>query len=95
MDKLILDSEVLMETADIVETYCNRQLQIIEAYLSQVSSLSSEWVDDKTFGTMIEEIRQLKNGVVRLMETIMTTYPKYFRERARIIADERPTMGNH
>ena len=85
MDILDLDPEVLDTTADIVEGYCNRQTAIMDEYLSNTSSLASEWTDDQTFGSLLEEVKSLKDSVVTLMDEIRGTYPQYFRERADFI----------
>ena len=85
MDILDLDPEVLDTTAGVVEAYCNRQTTIVNEYLSNTMALSSEWTDDQTFGSLLEEVKRLKDGVVKLMDEIRGTYPQYFRERAEFI----------
>lgn len=91
MDNLSLDPEVLLSLATIVENYCQHQQEIMNDYVSNVSSLSSEWTDEKTLGTLLEEIRLLKSNVSKVMEEIRTTYPQYFRDRAEMIRN-RPQM---
>ena len=85
MDILDLDPSVLDDTASIVENYCARQTAIMDEYVNNTSSLGAEWTDDQTFGTMLEEVKRLKNGVVEIMDEIRGTYPQYFRERADYI----------
>jgi len=85
MDILDLDPEVLDATASVIEGYCNRQKSIMDEYLSNTSSLSSEWTDDKTLGPLLEEIKTLKNSVVTLMDEIKSKYPAYFRGKAEVI----------
>lgn len=91
MELLKLDPEVLEATATIIENYCNRQKNIMDAYLSRTSSLSSEWSDDQTFGSLISEITVLKNTVIGIMDEILSTYPRYFRGKADQIRN-RPRM---
>lgn len=85
MDILDLDPEVLDTTAGLVEGYCNRQTAIMDEYLSNTSALASEWSDDQTFGSLLEEVKRLKDSVVTLMDEIRGTYPQYFRDRAEFI----------
>ena len=82
MDKLVLSPEVLDAVASIVEGYCNKQKSIMDAYLSQTAALSSEWTDNRTMGTMLEEIRILKRKVEDVMDEIKGTYPREFRDKA-------------
>lgn len=89
MDNLQIDPDVLIATAGIIEGYCARQQEIMNEYLSNVSSLASEWTDEKTLGTLLEEIRVLKSNVTTLMDDIKTTYPAYFRAKAEAI-NSRP-----
>lgn len=85
MDVLDLDPSVLDATATIVESYCNRQKSVMDDYLSSTSSLSSEWTDDQTLGTLLEEIKRMRNNVITLMDEIMATYPRYFKDKAEQI----------
>lgn len=85
MDILDLDPAVLDSIASIIEGYCSKQESIMDDYLVGTYSLSSEWSDDQTFGSMLEEIRKLRTSVVDLMNEIKATYPKYFREKAEQI----------
>ena len=85
MDVLHFDPEVLEGVAAVIEGYCARQKSIMDDYLRNVSSLSSEWTDDKTLGTLLEEIVQMKLSVVTLMDEIKRVYPKYFRDKAEQI----------
>ena len=82
MDRLIADKEVLEATADIIERYCKKQTTVMDEYLDNISALASVWQDDKTFGSLIQEVRFLKNNVAQIMDEIITTYPKYFRTKA-------------
>lgn len=89
MDILELDPEVLDVTASIVEGYCDKQTSIMDSFLSNTFALNSEWSDDQTFGTLLEEVRRLRDTVLTLMHEIRATYPQYFRERATFIR-QRP-----
>ena len=91
MDVLDLDPVVLESTATIVEGYCNRQKSIMDDYLRNTSSLSSEWTDDQTLGPLLEEIKRMKSSVTNIMDEIRATYPKYFRDKAEQIRN-RPKM---
>lgn len=91
MDILELDYQVLEDTAAIIVGYCNEQKSIMSEYMRKVSSLSSEWTDDQTLGPLLEEICRMKNSVTDVMNEIMATYPKYFREKAEQIRN-RPKM---
>ena len=82
MDILNFDPEVLEGTATIIEGYCVRQKNIMDDYLRQVAALSSEWTDDQTLGTLLEEIVRMKLKVTTLMDEIRTTYPQYFKGKA-------------
>ncbi len=55
--------------------------------------LESEWRDDETFGSIVEELNSLKTQALDLIEEIYETYPKYFRKRAQQIL-ERPIYRN-
>ena len=85
MEELDIDPEVLDITAEIVEGYCDRQKSIMEEYLSKTSALSSEWTDDKTFGTLLQEVNVLKSSVIAIMNEIRSQYPAYFRSKAEQI----------
>lgn len=85
MDNLDLSPEALDTTAGIIEGYCNKQKSIMQKYLSETSSLSSEWTDDQTLGKLLEEIKQIKSSVESVMEEILSAYPNYFRNKANII----------
>ena len=91
MTVLDLDPDVLDTTATIVEGYCRKQQEIMESYLRNTASLSYEWTDDKTLGTLLEEIKALRNRVAEVMNTICQIYPPYFKEKAEEIR-RRPTM---
>ena len=91
MDILDLNPEVLESTASIIEGYCDRQKAIMAEYLSNASSLSSEWTDDQTIGPLLEEIRQMQRAVEGVMDDILSTYPGYFRSKAEQIRS-RPKM---
>lgn len=89
MDILELDPSVLDTTAVIIEGYCAKQTSIMDDYLSNTNSLSSDWTDDQTLGPLLEEIKRMRNSVVSIMEEIRRTYPQYFREKAEHIR-QRP-----
>lgn len=91
MDVFDLDPAVLDSTASIVESYCRRQCDIMDDYLSYIYSLSSEWDDDVTMGKLLEEIRQMKHNVEGVMDEIRGTYPGFFRMKAEQIRN-RPTF---
>lgn len=91
MDILDINPEVLESTASIIEGYCNKQKSIMDGYLSETSSLSSDWADDQTLGPLLEEIKQMKNSVEGVMDQILSTYPAYFRGKAEQIRN-RPKM---
>lgn len=93
MDNLLLDAENLFLTSDIVDNYCAKQREIINVYYAQIMALENEWQDDKTFGSVVEEIKRLRTQLLAVIEEIKMTYPKYFREKARQII-ERPTFNN-
>lgn len=81
MDVFDLNPEVLETTATIVEGYCKKQCEIMDDYMSYISSLSSEWDDDVTMGKLLEEIRQMRHSVENVMDEIRANYPGYFRKR--------------
>jgi hypothetical protein len=85
MDVFDFDPVVLETTASIVDGYCKKQCEIMDDYMSYMSSLSSEWDDDVTMGKLLEEIRQLQNSVEGVMDEIRSTYPAFFREKAEQI----------
>lgn len=82
MPDLELDPEVLEDTAKIIEDYCVFQKQIMEDYLHEVWNLSSDWNDEKTLGSILEEINLLKQNVEEVMQEIRNTYPSFFRKKA-------------
>ena len=85
MDVLDLDPAVLEATATIIEGYCAKQQSIMDEYLSKTSALSSEWTDDQTLGTLLAEIRRLRDDVTNVMDQIKSAYPGYFRSKAEQI----------
>lgn len=85
MDALYFDPEVLEATADIIEGYCARQKAIMDDYLKNMSALSSEWTDDQTLGTLLDEIVKMRLDVTAVMEEIRKDYPRFFREKAEQI----------
>ncbi len=85
MDDLSLDPDVLETTASIIEGYCSRQTDIMDSYLSDTTSLSSEWSDDQTLGKLLEEIKILRGNVVNVMNEIRGAYPSFFRKKAEQI----------
>lgn len=89
-----LDPEALLAISDTIVRYCASQRETMNAYQAQILALNSEWQDDKTFGSMFEEISLLKHKVVAIMDEVERTYPVYFREKARQIL-ERPSFGDN
>ena len=92
MEELILSPETLFAIADIVDGYCSKQRETINVYYAQMMALDSEWRDDKTFGTIMQEISLLKNKAITALDEIYNYYPKYFRKRAQTIL-ERPSFS--
>lgn len=85
MEVFDLNPDALETTASVVEIYCTKQRETMSDYLSNISSLSSEWDDDQTMGTLLEEIRQMKQSVESLMDEIRAVYPGFFRKKAEQI----------
>ena len=85
MDVFDFDPAVLEATASIVEGYCLKQCEIMDDYMDNMASLSSEWDDDVTMGKLLEEIRQLKSSVESVMDEIRANYPGFFRQKAEQI----------
>lgn len=85
MDVLDLDPAVLEATASIIEGYCAKQQSIMDNYLSSTSALSGEWTDDQTLGTLLAEIKRMRDEVTNIMDQIKAAYPKYFRSKAEQI----------
>lgn len=94
MDELILDPEILESVANAIEGYCARQTETIDEFCSSVFALQSEWMDDETFGSLLNEVMKLKETVSRNMAEITATYPTYFRERAEIISSRPSYEGD-
>lgn len=91
MDNLILDADSLFAIADVIGGYCAKQRETLNVYYAQIMALESEWRDDETFGAIAEEINKLKTHAIFALDEINEVYPKYFREKARLILS-RPTM---
>lgn len=91
MDNLILDADSLFALADVIYGYCAHQKETLNVYYAQIMALESEWRDDETFGAIAEEINKLKTNAIFVLDEINDIYPKYFREKARLILS-RPTM---
>lgn len=89
MDELVLDAESLFNIADIIDGYCAKQREVVNVYHAQIMALESEWRDDETFGTMVQELNALKTQAIAILDEVYETYPKYFRKRAQQIL-ERP-----
>ena len=92
MDNIQLDAEVLLSTANIVSSYTRKQKQVMIDYLSNITSLISDWQDDDTFGPLITEINKLRKEVVEIMDTIDMRYVSYFRTKAEQI-EQRPVYN--
>lgn len=91
MDNLILDADSLFAIADVISGYCAQQRETLNVYYAQIKALESEWRDDETFGAIVYEIYKLKTNAIVALDEIKEMYPKYFREKARLILS-RPTM---
>ena len=92
-DLLKLDPEVLEATAGVIERYCEGQMAIMNEYLNNTTSLGSEWTDDQTFGSLLEEVRRIKSSVEQVMAEIKGVYPQYFRGRAAYIRSRPDYRG--
>ena len=93
MDILDIDPEVLFSTADAISAYCAKQRETINVYYAQIRALEDGWQDDKTFGSIVDEITALRTKVVTIIDEMNEKYPKYFRLKAQEILD-RPTFDN-
>lgn len=93
MDNFVLDADLLFQIADVIDGYCEKQREVINVYYAQIMALESEWRDDETFGSLVEELNSLKIQALALVEEIYEIYPKYFRKRAQQIL-ERPIYHN-
>lgn len=93
MDDLVLDADTLFGIADVIDGYCAKQREVVNVYYAQIMALESEWRDDETFGSLIEELNSLKTQALALIEEVYENYPKYFRNRAQQIL-ERPIYHN-
>ena len=87
MDDLVLDAESLFNIADVIDGYCAKQREVVNVYYAQIMALESEWRDDETFGSMVEELTSLRNKAIAAIEEVYEVYPKYFRNRAQQILD--------
>ncbi|MBQ2810340.1 MAG: hypothetical protein IJF11_05550 [Clostridia bacterium] len=92
-DILELDPRVLYETADDIGFYCETQTQVMADYLSKMGALQSEWDDDQTIGPLLEEVRTLKSRIESIMNDIKREYPRFFREKARLIESRPEDIG--
>lgn len=93
MDDLVLDAESLFNIADIIDGYCAKQREVVNVYHAQIMALESEWRDDETFGTMMQELNALRTQAIAILDEVYEVYPKYFRQRAQRIL-ERPIYHN-
>lgn len=89
-EKLTLDDQELLAVATIIESYCRSQKEVMDEYKRHMDSLSNEWKDEKTLGTLLLEIDALRNKVTKIMEEVSATYPAKFREKAKFIVENRP-----
>lgn len=94
MDNLTLDAEALFAIADVIDGYCAKQREIVNVYHAQILALESEWRDDRTFNTMVEELNALRTQALAMLDDIYNIYPKYFRERAREITARPVYQGD-
>lgn len=91
MDILDIDPTVLESTATIIEGYCENQINIMNSYLAKTSALSSDWTDNQTLGSLINEIKSINSNVISVMDEIRIFYPMYFRDKAKQM-EKRPKM---
>ena len=91
MDNLILSAEELQATADIINNYAERQREVMDKFLRNVSNLGGEWRDDETFYSLIQEIMKLKSDIYVKMD-VVNVYANIFRQRAKAI-EQRPKFG--
>lgn len=91
-DDMILSSEVLRNLAQVITQYCYMQNEILDNFLTNMQALSSEWQDDETFSSMMEEIQLLTRQSKQYFGELYNTYPALFQKMADQI-DARPTFG--
>ena len=91
MDNLILSAEELQATADIINNYAERQKEVMDKFLRNVSNLGGEWRDDETFYSLIQEIMKLKSDIYVKMD-VVNVCANVFRQRAEAI-EQRPKFG--
>lgn len=91
MEDLVLNSETLRVTADIINNYAERQKEVMDKFLRNVSNLGGEWRDDETFYSLIQEIMKLKSDIYVKMD-VVNVYANIFRQRAKAI-EQRPKFG--
>ena len=91
MEDLVLNSETLRVTADIINNYAKRQKEVMGKFLRNVSNLGGEWSDDETFYSLIQEITKLKSDIYAKMD-VVNVYANIFRQRAEAI-EQRPKYG--
>ena len=91
MEDLVLNSETLRVTADIINNYAERQKEVMDKFLRNVSNLGGEWRDDETFYSLIQEIMKLKSDIYVKMD-VVNVYANIFRQRAEAI-EQRPKFG--
>lgn len=94
MDQLILDSQALTNTAQLIRAYCQRQKEILDKYLSNIQSLDCEWQDDETFYGMYSEISALCKRSEDYFDEICSTFPQMFEHIAQWI-ETRPSYGQN
>lgn len=93
MDDLVLDADLLYHVADVIGGYCAKQREVVNVYYAQIMALESEWRDDETFGSLVEELTDLKAKALDAIEEVYGLYPKYFRKRAQEVF-ERPVYNS-
>ena len=91
MEDLDLNSETLRVTADIINNYAEKQKEVMDKFLRNVSNLGGEWSDDETFYSLIQEIMKLKSDIYAKMD-VVNVYANIFRQRAEAI-EQRPKYG--
>ena len=93
-DDMKLDDHALEDIANFIIIYCSRQRQIIHDYMQKMNSLTQEWDDDVTMGSMLREVQMLTNNIERIMDIICFKYPQYFKAKAAELR-ARPSHQNY
>lgn len=91
MSNLVLNSDTLQVAADIIDAYADRQKEVMEKFVRNVSNLGGGWRDDETFCSLIREILKLESDIHIKMD-VVGVYANIFRQRAEAI-ERRPKFG--